>query len=533
LTNPINENQFFQKAVSCLCENLSIETAFIHLMAHLRRHMPADILFLELLDLETLALITIAAADDGKSVRPDLVTYIPKDLFRRSYRRLKDEGQQIQVFNRLDMKTDFKDDLFWPERKDQSFIVVDLDILEDGKRAVFIIQAFGWDKFNDSHTRLISLLYHPVRMAAFSAVRQYRISLLGKMLAERSAAYPDEALFSRLGLEIIGSNTGLKDVMRQVRQVASVDSPVLILGETGVGKELVANAIHQLSGRSSGPFIKVNAGAIPDTLIDSELFGHEKGAFTGALTQKKGRFERAHTGTLFLDEIGELPLHAQVRMLRVLQNRIIERVGGAAPIFVDVRVLSATNRNLTDMIRRNAFREDLFYRLNVFPIIIPPLRHRSQDIPSLVQYFVKQKCIKLKIQKEPTIRAEDIRVLKEYPWPGNIRELENLIERSLIHMKGKEDFRYLKLEELTRSQDSGPAVFTSVSTTAVSSSMDEILKDHIAATLALTRGKIHGKNGAAEKLGMNPNTLRSRMRKLGIPFKKDGWTPKNKAGASY
>ena len=217
-----------------------------------------------------------------------------------------------------------------------------------------------------------------------------------------------------------------------VRLVASLNSPVLLLGETGVGKEVIANAIHYSSPRKDGPFIKVNCGAIPDTLIDSELFGHEEGAFTGATTKKRGRFERAHKGTILLDEIGELPPPAQIRLLRVIQNKEVERVGGTKPIPVDIRVIAATHRNLKEMVSKNEFREDLWFRLNVFPITIPPLRERKEDIHALVQHFAERKSKELKFHTVPTLATGAIDRLKSYHWPGNVRELENVVERALI-----------------------------------------------------------------------------------------------------
>jgi transcriptional regulator with GAF, ATPase, and Fis domain len=250
------------------------------------------------------------------------------------------------------------------------------------------------------------------------------------------------------GDEIVGAEYGLKATMEMVRQVAPLNSPVLLLGETGVGKEVVANAIHYTSSSRGGPFIKVNCGAIPENLLDSELFGHEKGAFTGAITQKRGRFERADKGSIFLDEIGELPLQAQVRLLRVLQHKEIERVGGTKSIPVDVRIIAATHKSMEEMVRSGAFREDLWFRLDVFPITIPPLRRRKEDIPALVHHFVERKSKDLKIYPPPSVSAEEVERLKAYHWPGNIRELENLIERELIYKRGKEKNGRLTFEHL-------------------------------------------------------------------------------------
>ncbi len=220
--------------------------------------------------------------------------------------------------------------------------------------------------------------------------------------------------------------------MHKVRQVATINSPVLLLGETGVGKDVIANAIHYSSTRSGNPIITVNCGAIPESLIDSELFGHEKGAFTGAISQRRGRFERADSGTIFLDEIGELPLQVQVKLLRVLQNREFERVGGTETIRPDIRIIAATNRNLEQMVNEKKFREDLWFRLNVFPIYVPPLRARKEDIPELAHHFVEIKSVELKLPAFPKISSKAMGLLTSYDWPGNVRELQNVVERELI-----------------------------------------------------------------------------------------------------
>jgi transcriptional regulator with GAF, ATPase, and Fis domain len=346
-------------------------------------------------------------------------------------------------------------------------------------------------------------------------LRHQEVSRLKDMLADDNR-YLFSELRSVSGDEIIGSDFGLKTVIEMVQQVAPLDSPVLLQGETGTGKEVIANAIHYSSRRKDGPFIKVNCGAIPETLLDSELFGHEKGAFTGAISQKRGRFERANKGTIFLDEIGELPAQAQVRLLRVLQSKEIERVGGTTSIPVDIRIISASNRNLQEMIASGRFREDLWFRLNVFPVMIPPLRQRREDIPSLVHHFIDRKSKELKLAERPVLAAGAIDRLMAYDWPGNVRELENMIERALIQSRrgGVLSFETLSVpqvpvgREVTRDAGRNRTVF----------SLDEINAQHIRQALEKAGGKINGPGGAAEILGLNPNTLRSRMNKLGIPF---------------
>jgi transcriptional regulator with GAF, ATPase, and Fis domain len=285
----------------------------------------------------------------------------------------------------------------------------------------------------------------------------------------------------------------------------------LLLGETGVGKDVIANAIHYSSPRKDGPFVKVNCGAIPETLLDSELFGHEKGAFTGAISQKRGRFERADKGSLFLDEIGELPPQAQIRMLRVLQYKELERVGGTNPISVDIRLIAATNRNLEEMVGQKQFREDLWFRLNVFPIRIPPLRERRGDIPALVHHFVERKSRELKIPGPPPLAQGVIDRLTAYDWPGNVRELENLVERALILSQGEPlTFDDLGEEKTKPCATAGPEDKTL--------RLDAVISSHIRRVLEMANGRVHGKGGAAELLGINPSTLRYRMNQLKIPY---------------
>jgi len=317
------------------------------------------------------------------------------------------------------------------------------------------------------------------------------------------------------GDQIIGAEFGLKDVMEKANKASAVESPVLLQGETGVGKDVIANYIHYASARSKESFITVNCGAIPNELIDSELFGHEKGAFTGALSQKRGRFERANRGTIFLDEIGELPLPAQVRLLRVLQNREIERVGGTKIIPLDIRIIAATNRNLEEMVKKSKFREDLWFRLNVFPLLIPPLRLRIEDIPALVQYFTERKTKELKLKETPNLAPGAIDSLTAYNWPGNVRELENVIERAMILLRSGP----LRFDDLDLSQIEQVNVAYGVHTKKMLK-LDDLVKRHIQSALKLTRGKIHGPGGAGEVLGVNPDTLRYRMKKLSIPFRK-------------
>jgi formate hydrogenlyase transcriptional activator len=294
-------------------------------------------------------------------------------------------------------------------------------------------------------------------------------------------------------------------VLKQVEQVAPMDTTVLVTGETGTGKELIARAIHRLSGRRENPLITVNCGTISAGLVESELFGHEKGAFTGAVGRKIGRFELADGGTLFLDEIGDLPLDLQVKLLRALQEGQIERVGGTVPISVDVRVIAATNRSLEAAVEAGSFRSDLYYRLHVFPIAMPALRERREDIPLLVRYFAMTLGPKLGKRIE-TIPVQTLERLAAYEWPGNVRELRNVIERSIIVSRGST----LELAEWAEVTPAGAGESLGARTLA------EVERSHIEAVLEAKGWRVSGPNGAAKVLGMKPTTLEARMKKLGI-----------------
>jgi len=331
---------------------------------------------------------------------------------------------------------------------------------------------------------------------------------------------------------VIGSETGLRTVNRYIEQVSRSDTPVLLLGETGSGKELAARCIHLQSRRAAGPFLRVNCGAIPPELVDSQLFGHERGSFTGATGNHKGWFERADGGTLFLDEVGELPLAAQVRLLRILQDGTFERVGGQQQLAVDVRVVAATHLDLKQMVQNGRFREDLWYRIAVFPIAIPPLRARAEDIPALATHFAIRYAKHLGVQPLPPT-GEDIRRLLEYPWPGNVRELAAVMERAVILGNGRS---LAVAQALGIEGDVGmhPHSATPWATAAPSAAdafptLDAVAKKHIEEALRLTKGRVEGAGGAAALLGINPHTLRARMRKLGIDWHHYRSTPPHPA----
>lgn len=387
---------------------------------------------------------------------------------------------------------------------------------EDGGVGAILLRAHPPNEFEPLHSPMVEALVEPFSVALENDRRLQELESL------REAAEADKrSALSRLGRDelvgmIVGSDGGLKAVMERVGLVARSDVPVLILGETGTGKEVIARAIHERSPRAKGPFIRVNCGAIAPELIDSELFGHEKGAFTGAIASRRGWFERADQGSLLLDEIGELPLPAQVRLIRVLQEETFERVGAERSTHVNVRIIAATHRDLPAMVQQGRFREDLWYRIAGFPIVLPPLRERNQDIPALARHFAERAARRFGLRPQAPTPA-DLTALTAYDWPGNIRELASVIDRAAILGDGK----CLVIEKALGSPTNSGAM--SVGHTSVSAppsnellTLDQAMRRHIEAALIATRGRIEGERGAAILLRVNPHTLRARMRKLGV-----------------
>ncbi len=496
-----------------ICGSLDIQTALEKCMEYIKEVIPVETMNLGLYDPDQNMIRLLASVnpqDPSQTKSFNLLEKQRKGLAQR-WQNLK----KVEIVNRLD-----EDPVFGPLQRhlnwstDSSHMFMRLEM--EGRRVGnLVLSAKGNDQYTPAHARLVFMLHDPFAIALANALKHQELLRLKNLLADDNQ-YLRKQLQGLSEQEIVGSDYGLRGVMEMVRQVAPLDSPVMILGETGVGKDVIANALHRLSNRAEGPFIKVNCGAIPDTLIDSELFGHEKGAFTGALTQKKGRFERAHQGTIFLDEIGELPLHAQVRLLHVVQHMEIERVGGNQPIPVNVRIISATHRNLAEMVSNHQFREDLWFRLNVFPIMIPPLRQRKEDIPILAHYFLEKRSQVLKINEVPIPAPGAIDDLMAYHWPGNIREMQNVVDRALIQHRGGR----LKFNVLPAASPSNelPDAVNKDRHSATPMKLDQLTTLHIQKVLQLAQGKINGPGGAAELLGIHPNTLRKRMNKLGIAY---------------
>jgi transcriptional regulator with GAF, ATPase, and Fis domain len=504
----VDENEFFRQAVFRICGNLEFEKALQECLIYIRSFIPADMFHLTIYDRGLRAFRTIALATPTEAKRVSFI--IPLD------------NDAVRIVEEMELHSSFIID---PEKtkplyrlmsnvkgiwKDHSVMVMHLKV-KGAHPGNLILYAKGIDRFTEEHLRLYSLLNEPFAIALYNALRYDELNRLKDIMAD-DIQYLHKRLIRSPGEMIIGEDFGLKKVVEMARGVAPLDSPVLLQGETGVGKEVVANAIHSLSRRKNGPFIQVNCGAIPETLIDSELFGHEKGAFTGAIDQKRGCFERAGGGTIFLDEVAELPLQAQVRMLRVLQEKKIVRVGGTKQIDVDIRIIAATHQNLQEMVRKKLFRADLQFRLNVFPIMIPPLRERKEDIPALINHFIEKKAQEMQVPRPPKLAPGDMNRLMAYSWPGNVRELENVVERALILSNG----RPLTFTDMIWAKDGEKEGDKTLDKTEFLS-LDLVNARHIAKALQMTKGKIHGKGGAAELLDINPSTLRHRMRRLGIP----------------
>jgi formate hydrogenlyase transcriptional activator len=367
----------------------------------------------------------------------------------------------------------------------------------------------------DGRPLWISLWMRPLRGAdgQLLSSRLIWVDITDRVLAEAERArlqqqnlyLQDEIKATHNFEELIGHSSTLQVVIDKVNSVAPTDASVLITGETGTGKELIARAIHSASKRRDKPLVKINCAAFPAGLVESELFGHEKGAFTHAIARRIGRFELANGGTIFLDEIGEVPLETQVKLLRVLQEREFDRVGGATPIKVDIRVLAATNRDLLQAVHEKTFREDLYYRLNVFPIALPPLRERKEDIPLLVHFLVHKFAMRIG-KRIDAVTEHAMRRLSDYPWPGNVRELENVLERAMILTTGSTlDI----VPDLFPLNDATPAARQQLT-------LGSVERDHIVTMLQQTDWVVEGPRGAAQILGLHPNTLRNRMKKLGI-----------------
>ncbi len=499
------------------CRHIEIQEATTNIARMLARQLPVGAVIIRRLKPSPASIATVAQVELKGDPLPSPET---SPLSPTIWRQIQTWGKQFQVTER---PKGTRPRQFKPIVADELTEEMLLGPLTSGAivTGVLMLVAAPGKKFDATHRRVTDLLLEPFSAALDNDHRLHELAAL------REAAEADRAsLLTKLGRteikdEIVGAESGLRPVMERVALVVRSDVPVLILGETGTGKEVISRAIHTGSSRTSGPFIRVNCGAIPTELLDSQLFGHEKGSFTGASEQRQGWFERADGGTLFLDEIGELPLPAQVRLLRVLQDGSLERVGGQQPLHVDVRIVAATHRDLALMVQSKEFREDLWYRLAVFPIVLPPLRERKADIAALSKHFAERAATRFGLNLVlPT--DNDIALLTGYQWPGNIRELGTVIDRAAILGEGK------SLEIATALGVIPSAPRFAIAPTATThrtipshneiAPLDEALRQHIALALQATQGRIEGPSGAAKLLQINPHTLRAKMRKLNLDW---------------
>ncbi len=501
--------------------SLDIGESLTNTREELAKWMPADELVMFQMTKETNEVFLICHIDQTgiRSIdRQSLITLTEQQISERNIRFAK-TNEDFIVLRRSEMKIDVSgsplnrnlERLGMPSDRDQ------LILFNFNLNAGIGLVSYESASYNEDHKSLLTELKEPFSGAIVNAMRYQELQHARERLQAENRALQVE-LQKEVGDRVIGMHQGLKQVMELVGRVAKTPSPVLLMGETGSGKEVIATSIHRLSECNDSPFVSLNCGAIPETLIDSELFGHEKGAFTGANERKMGRFERAQGGTLFLDEVGELPPSAQVKLLRVLQEKEFERIGGSRSIRCEVRLIAATNRDLPAMVQRGEFREDLWFRLNVFPITIPPLRERRGDIPALAYFFIETRSRQLNLPYRPTLPASELNRLVQYDWPGNVRELQNAIERALILSRGAPlQFPYLtRMNRIFSVPETSPGEGSPSSPKTFPVPFEEMCRTYFRSLLEQTNGRISGPDGAAVIAGMNPNTFRSKLKKLGL-----------------
>lgn len=487
---------------NAVVSHLDTRPLFQAISASLRRAFGLDYVSLLLYDpeIDALRLQMLDFPEGTGVIRED--TVIPLESMAGAVFR----GREVRIFQTAEMASQFPHTARIMQREGlQSLCCMPL-ISQTGGLGTLNVGAKRPNFFTPEDLGFFTQAAGQVAIALENALAYRRIEELNARLAEEKVYLEDEIRTDNRFEEIIGQSKALKTILKQVETVAPTDSTVMIYGETGTGKELLARAIHDLSQRRQGTFVKLNCAAIPTGLLESEMFGHEKGAFTGAIAQRIGRFELAHRGSMFLDEVGEIPLELQTKLLRVLQEREFERLGSSRTIRTDARLIAATNRDLAAMVEQRQFRADLYYRLNVFPITVPPLRDRRDDIPLLVRYFVQQYARRMN-KRIATIPSDSMQALARYHWPGNIRELQNFIERAVILSPGPA--LHVPVRELKRGGAGGGEVQT-----LAAAERDAILR-----ALHDANGKVGGPNGAAAKLGMKRTTLQARMRKLNIDAK--------------
>ncbi|HEV3469666.1 MAG TPA: sigma 54-interacting transcriptional regulator [Pyrinomonadaceae bacterium] len=493
------------EASNAIVSNLDLRDLLVSTSACLRKYFKHDFLGLSLYDEETgqLRLHALDTLPDGRFIEdgaPIPMEGTPAGLAFASRRPVVRDRLSVEEFPAETVRMACESGL-------RSGCAIPL-ISRERVLGVVAVASRREAAFTREDVELLQHIANEVAVAVENVLQYREIAALKNKLA-REKLYLEEEIQTEYNFaEIVGQSAALKRVLHQAATVAPTDSVVLICGETGTGKELIARAIHNLSGRRARTLVKLNCAAIPTGLLESELFGHEKGAFTGAIAQRVGRFELAHQGTLLLDEVGEIPLELQPKLLRVLQEREFERLGSSRTVRVDARLIAATNCDLRQMVSEKRFRPDLFYRLNVFPVVVPPLRERAEDIPLLVGYFAQKHARRMNKQVE-SVPAEAMRALCDYHWPGNVRELENFIERACILSNGPE--LTAPLAELRPPAGAGGAAAAGRLLP-----LEEVERAHIEEVLRHTGGAVAGRGGAAEILGLPASTLRARIKKLGV-----------------
>jgi transcriptional regulator with GAF, ATPase, and Fis domain len=491
----VDKELFLRDTMPNIFRSSDIDSLLMNSLHALKKHIPINALDFSYYSKESNSVVSLCKlGDDGK-------------MTKNTVRKFVSESKPMQylddVYTLNDCYSHFRDRPRMCPIEDISTLVMNC---RDNESVIgyFSIKAKGDNVYGDEHKELMRELLTPYNSALLHSL------VTAGILKDNHISRPQTFTSGHETSVIIGSNGCLRDVTEQAAKVASFPSAVLLTGETGTGKDVFANYIHSVSERRNEPFIKINCGAIPENLIESEFFGHEKGSFTGADSQKKGCFELADGGTLFLDEVGELSPAAQTKLLRALQFGEIRRVGGTKALHVNVRIIAATNRDLAEMADDGSFRKDLYWRLNVFPIDIPPLRERREDIPLLVDYLIKRKCSKFNMSRVPQVSTAVMQKLVKYDWPGNIREMENAIEREIITSNSDS----LKFDAIVAGR-----VIALADRSVVSDNphlLDEAMKSHIMRALEQTKWRISGKHGAADIMGINPSTLRHKMRKFGL-----------------
>ncbi len=509
---------FLSEVTSALTSSLVLNSALSKSVDVIKNYIPIDFLSVHLWDSETKNLRIIALTDGTNADSPNISIPIPSEYV--SITEWEDD-EQVKIYD--DHTKNPISTLIgeaFPQLygdKNLSRMIIRVKI-EDKRICDVIALAHGKGIYTQQHAELFKILQSIFGVTISHGLHYNEILKSKKQLSEDNKILK-EKLQNHTHTDIIGKESGLKDIMTKLEQVKHTHVPILLLGETGTGKDVLACELQTQGPRKYKAFIRINCGAIPETLLDSELFGHEKGSFTGAHSTHIGIIERAHGGTLFLDEVAELSHSAQVRLLRVLQNGEIERIGSTKTLHVDVRFIAATHSNLEELVKSGDFRADLYYRLSVFPIHIPPLRERIYDIPLLVEHIIRKCSINMNISP-PKLAEGSLKILQEYHWPGNIRELTNIIEREIINKPaGPLSFSRIFRENTNYELD----LFNLNQNKSINAlpNLDEITKHYIEFILKNTQGKIHGKNGAAQILKINPHTLRSKMDKLNIVYKKN------------